>query len=103
MGIIIIWVFSISYHPSNNFDRKKWFADEEKRYELSEDIIDSKLLIGKTKAEVRQILGNEENTDKSDHWTYYLGFKPGLFSIDPDVLTIDFENGKAIYAGQHET
>jgi hypothetical protein len=101
--IIMLWIFSISYYPSNDFDRQKWLNDKEKRYELSENIIESKLLIGKTKMEVKQILGDEENGDNSDLWNYYLGFKPQLFGIDPDVLDIEFKNGKVIRVGQHET
>ncbi|MFD2907622.1 hypothetical protein ACFSX9_02630 [Flavobacterium ardleyense] len=103
LGIIILWIFSISYYPSNDFDREKWLNDKEKRYELSEEIIESKMLIGKTKAEVKQILGNEENADESDLWNYYLGFRPQLFGIDPDVLDIEFKNGIVIKVGQHET
>jgi len=104
-GLVIIMVMSLSYYPSRDFDRERWFADEEKRYELSEDIIESEMLIGKTKAEVRQILGTgaESNTDDNDNWWYYLGFKPGMFNIDPDVLDIYFENGKVSKVSQHET
>ena len=103
VGIIMFWIFSKSYYPSKDFDRQKWISDKEKRYELSEEIIESEMLIGKTKAEVKQILGDEENTDDSDLWNYYLGFKPQLFGIDPDVLVIEFKNGIVIKVGQHET
>jgi hypothetical protein len=103
VGIIMLWVFSISYHPTNDFDKEKWFADKEKRYELSENLIKSKMLIGKTKSEVRQILGNEGNTDESNHWNYYFGFRPGFANIDSDVLDIEFKNEKVIRVGQHET
>ncbi|MFB9865502.1 hypothetical protein [Rufibacter immobilis] len=78
-------------------------AAKEKRYELSADIIDSKMLLGKTKPEVRQLLGDEGNTDLSDHWNYYLGFRPGFANIDPDVLDIEFKDGKVVKVGQHET
>jgi len=103
VGLIMLWIFSMSYHPTHDFDKEKWFADKETRYELSEDIIDSKMLIGKTKTEVRQILGNENNLDQNDNWSYYLGFRPGFANIDPDVLDIEFKDGKVIRVGQHET
>ena len=99
----MLWLFSISYHPTHDFDKEKWFANKEKRYELSKNIIDSKMLIGKTKSEVRQILGDESNTDASDYWYYYLGFRPGFANIDPDVLDIEFKDGKVIKVGQHQT
>lgn len=103
IGIIMLCIFSISYYPSKEFDRQKWISDKESRYELSEEIIESEMLIGKTKSEVKEILGDEENDDDSDLWNYYLGFKPQLFGIDPDVLDIEFENGKVIKVGQHGT
>lgn len=86
-----------------NLTKKKWFADKEQRYEMSEDIIKTKVLLGKTKSEIRQILGDEGNTDESDYWSYYLGFRPGFANIDPDVLDIEFKNGKVIEVRQHET
>jgi len=103
VGLIMLLLFSMSYHPTHNFDREKWLTDKEMRYELSEDIIDSKMLIGKTKTEVRQILGDENNLERSDNWRYYLGLRPGFANIDPDVLDIEFKDGKVIRVGQHET
>lgn len=99
----MLWFFCMSYHPAHNFDKVKWFTNKETRYELSEDIIESEMLIGKTKSEVRQILGDENNSDQSEHWSYYLGFRPGFINIDPDVLDIEFEHGRVIRVGQHET
>jgi hypothetical protein len=61
------------------------------------------MLIGKTKEEVRQILGDEENKDESDNWIYELGFKPGFANIDPDILEIEFKNGKVEKVEQHGT
>jgi hypothetical protein len=101
-GLISLWLMSISYYPTYAFNKEKWLANKEKRYELSEDIIVSRMLLGKTKAEVRQILGDEGNGVKGNNWNYYLGFVPGLASIDPDVLDIEFKVGKVIKVGQHE-
>lgn len=102
-GLIMLWFFGMSYHPTSEFNKEKWFADKEQRYEMSEDIIKTKVLLGKTKSEIRQILGDEGNTDESDYWSYYLGFRPGFANIDPDVLDIEFKNGKVIEVRQHET
>lgn len=61
------------------------------------------MLIGKTKAEVKLILGDEENLENNDLWNYYLGYRPQLFGIDPDVLDIEFKDGKVIKVSQHQT
>ena len=74
IGLIYLWIFSISYYPTNDFDKQTWESNPEERYKMSEDII-----------------------------AYGLGFVPGLFNIDPDVLDIYFENGKVTKVGQHET
>ncbi|HJV20526.1 MAG TPA: hypothetical protein VJ552_11655 [Sediminibacterium sp.] len=103
VGILLILLVNVGNHPSYKFDKEKWVSDRENRYKLSKDIIGSKMLIGKTKSEVRQLLGNEDNTDESDYWTYYLGLRPGFAIIDPDVLDIQFEDGKVTKVGQHET
>ena len=103
IGLIILWITIMSYYPSVEFDKAKWDTDKEKRYEMSEDIIQSNMLIGLTKQEVIELLGIEENKIESNLWYYYLGFVPRFLSIDPDVLTIKFVNGKVTEVGQHET
>ena len=92
----------MSYHPNYDFDKEKWLANKEKRYEFSQDIIDSKMLIGKTKSEVLQILGDKIDNEQNDNWSYDLGFKPGFANIDPDVLDIEFKKGKVVDVVQHE-
>ncbi|MGI9527242.1 MAG: hypothetical protein ACR2MS_09050 [Weeksellaceae bacterium] len=70
---------------------------------MSEDIIESKILIGKTKEEITELLGQDFYSYGENHIAYELGFVPGLFNIDPDVLDIYFENGKATKVEQHQT
>ncbi len=82
---------------------KKWSTNQETRYELSKDIIGSRMLIGKTKLEVLKILGDENNKIEENHWIYYLGTRPELFNIDPDMLKIEFIDGKVIKVSQHPT
>nr|WP_067061468.1 hypothetical protein [Mucilaginibacter sp. L294] len=90
-----------NHYPDRQFEQKQWLANKETRYEYSRDIIEHKILIGKTKAQVRTILGDAGNSDTDDSWYYELGFKPGS-GIDPDGLTIEFKNGKVITVEQHE-
>lgn len=75
IGVMALWLFNGGRYPKHNFTEQAWSTDQEKRYE----------------------------TDSSDHWTYYLGFRPGFINIDPDVLEIKFENGKVITVTQRET
>ena len=101
LAIVMIWIISVSYYPSHDFDKQKWHDDVEKRYELSEDLIDNEVLLGKTMDEVKRLLGDDYQESARDRWSYYLGFRPQLFCIDPDFLDIDFKNGRVVKVGQH--
>ncbi len=101
-ALILLGLNLMTYYPQDKFDRDRWLVDKEKRYELATDIIKSQVLIGKTKIEVEQLLGKEHN-EQSNSWEYYLGFVPGIGNTDPDVLSIEFENGRVSAVGQHET
>jgi hypothetical protein len=101
VAVFMIWVISISYYPSNEFDKQKWHKDIDKRYELSEDIIENEILLGKTTDEVKTLLGDDYQQSGPDTWSYYLGFKPQLFGIDPDYLEIEFKDGRVIKVSQH--
>ena len=103
IGLIYLWIFSISYYPTDDFDKQMWQSNPEERYKMSENIIESKILIGKTKREIIELLGNDYYSYSENHIAYGLGFVPGLFTIDPDVLDIYFENGKVIKVEQHKT
>lgn len=102
IGFVMIWIFSISYYPTSDFDQKEWSSNVEERYKMSEDIIESKILIGKTREEVIQILGTDFLNNNESELTYELGFEPGLFNIDPDYLDIKLENGIVISVNQYK-
>lgn len=95
-AIVVPWYLGLSFFPSQNFTPEKWHSAAEKRYEMSEDIIDRDILIGKTKQEVQVLLGKSENSFENNEWEYILGARPGLFVIYPDVLNITFKSGKVV-------
>ncbi|AEH00030.1 hypothetical protein [Lacinutrix sp. 5H-3-7-4] len=103
ISIIYIWFFTASYYPTTNFNKNEWHTNTTERYKMSQDIIESDLLIGKTQKEVSNLLGDDFYIYNSNHIAYQLGFVPGLFNIDPDVLDIYFENGIVVKVSQHET
>ena len=98
--VLILGGFAYSnYYPSKTFTPEAWQAADWRvkhgdnippsRYLYSKDLIERRLLIGKSKREVVEILG--EGYDKGNILSYDLGFVPG-HGIDPDVLEIYFEN-----------
>jgi hypothetical protein len=92
--LIMAWVYAVTDYPKIEFNKAKWATDIEKRYEMTDDLVDNEQLTGKTKDEIIELLGLEDNTQQSNQWTYYIGFRPRLFSVDPDILVIEFKNGK---------
>lgn len=102
VGLVMIWISSISYYPTSEFDKNEWNSNVEERFKMSEDIIESEILIDKTREEVIQMLGNDFITNNESKITYELGYVPGLFNIDPDYLDIKLENGKVISVNQYE-
>ncbi|MGB1216349.1 MAG: hypothetical protein ACPG5P_00650 [Saprospiraceae bacterium] len=103
IGSFMILIYSLSYYPKDNFNADEWSSNTEERYKMSEDIIDSKMLIDLSMEEVTTLLGNDFSNNDGNHITYYIGFVPGLFNIDPAVLDIIFKDGKVINVYQHET
>ncbi len=62
---------------------------------MANDLTESKILIGKTKSDVRILLGDENyNSDSNNIWFFEIGHRPRLFNIDPDNLHIEFIDGK---------
>ena len=102
VGLIMIWIFSISYYPTSDFDQTEWNSNIEERYRMSEDIIESKMLIGKTHTEVIEILGTDFSSNSDTRITYELGHVPGLFNIDPDYLEIKLKNGIVVIVNQYK-
>jgi len=108
--IFIVLIAASFYYPARPFDKNEWQGQVEKRYELADDLINKKTLIGRTKAEVKELLGDEtsysqtqmqqEIDEKSNNWIYYIGYKPRPMRIDADFLQIKFNNGHVITAEQ---
>lgn len=103
ISLIFMWVSYVSYYPERDFDKERWRADTETRYEMTDDLIENDKLIGKTKDEVKKLLGQEEVSPDGSRWIYYIGFSPSLFGIDPDVLEIEFKDDKVSKCWTRET
>ena len=102
VGLIIVLLFIESYHPKEEFSKEKWDNNIEKRYVMSKDIMKNKILIGKTKDEVIELLGDGFREHNEKHISYYLGYLPGM-SLDPDILEIFFENDRVVKVSQRST
>ena len=97
----IINIFS-NYHHEKYFSSEIWQDKPALRYELSNDMITSEILIGKTKTEVESLLGTHEwlswDDAKKEHdnnkWNYGLGQETGEFNTQKECIEITFKNNK---------
>jgi hypothetical protein len=97
---ILIQVLGMGYYPKEKFNQAKWSENEDERYKMSKNIISSNMLIGKTKEEVEELLGDSTKYYSTGRGCigYYLGY---IWNIDPEVLEICFENGVVIKVRQY--
>lgn len=94
-------IFS-SYHHEKYFNQRTWHEYPELRYEMRNDMINSKQFIGKSKNEISNALGEYEwlswdyklNQADDNIWNYSIGMKPGAFNENKEIISLKFENGK---------
>jgi len=96
----ILNIFS-SYHHQKYFNSEVWIEKPSLRFEMTENILKSDTLIGKTKTEIQELLGTYEwlswNDTIKNHdenlWNYALGLKPGALNNKKECMTIVFKDG----------
>lgn len=96
-------IFS-NYHHKKYFSSELWVENPALRYELSDHMIVSDLLIGKSKDEVESLLGKAEwltwdDTAKAhdnNRWNYGLGIEPGAFNEDKECIEVIFKNDELV-------
>lgn len=97
----ILNIFS-NYHHQKYFNAEIWMEKPGLRYEMTDNILTSDTLIGKSKPEIQQLLGTYEwlswNDSIKNHddnlWNYALGLKPGALNNMKECMTIVFKDGK---------
>ncbi len=102
LAILFVILYAYAYYPKEEFNRKEWISNPQERYEMTENIIESNMLIGKSKDEVIKLLGGDYSIS-NDSIYYEIGMLPGLFRLEPDILDIYFENNIVVRVGQHES
>lgn len=93
---VFMWFNSQFIGPwirSSSFDSKEWKDDPRNRYTMVNDLLHSKVLIGKTKAEVVLLLGPDSEQGPCDACIGYSTHEPDqAISIDHEVLEIGFDD-----------
>lgn len=101
VGIFLstIVLFGVKYKYEYTFSTDRWIKYPRERVKMVDDLLRKYKLIGKTKEEVVELLGNETNRayfKEVNNFVYYLGDERGLISIDSEWLIITFDNDIAV-------
>ena len=102
-------IFS-SFHHEKHFDAAAWKTKPALRYEMSNEIVGNDLFKGKTKSEVKALLGTSEwygwddsiKANSPDKWNYNLGFKPGAMNLQQECLELIFKNDVVVKSWQYQ-
>ena len=97
--IILAVLFYINSAPDRVFDRDWWLNNSNKRYEMAGDIINSGMLLGKTKQEVVSLLGSDyvdSGNNDVPSIGYDLGFSSEAMNLPDKMLNIEFDGNKVI-------
>ncbi len=92
--ISFIYLSWFLYEPEREFDRKRWVSDPALRYEMKEDIVDNRLLEGKSKKQIIELIGRPDNSDSLNVWNYDLGSSSAGLGWQYNYLQLIFEMEK---------
>jgi hypothetical protein len=92
--LVISWSLLKLFEVS--FDKELWRNNPTERYKMVDDLIESQMLISKTKNEVRILLGEPYSISniQKDIFIYRLGDQPNFFKSRREHLLIIFLNHK---------
>lgn len=100
IGLFLFTAFiittSLIYLFEERFDKHQWRSEPSRRYQMVDDLIESQLLIEKTKNEVIGLLGEPDESISADKdvFLYRLGNPPTFFELKREQLLIVFEDDK---------
>ena len=99
LGIVMILILNYLFvnHQPKIFTSERWNSiSEDKRYYMAKDLVEKKILIGKTRDEVLELLGeniteSHQNNDGTDDISYFLGSL-----IGPEFLVLRFDENNIV-------
>lgn len=93
--LFTLFIIAMLYYPTKGFDAEEWKNNPKERYTMSDDVVNSKILIGKTRDEVILLLGNDFRESGDNQIEYHMGYVPdGVLGSDLLILDINFEDNQ---------
>ncbi|WP_179346610.1 hypothetical protein [Winogradskyella ursingii] len=89
-----------NYHHQKYFNSETWKEQPSLRYEMIDNTIESDTLIGMSKEQIKNQLGQYEwlswnpftNSHDNKKWNYALGIEPGAFNSEKECVELTFKN-----------
>ncbi len=96
-AIIELFIYSITREPSRDFDQSNWMTNNDKRFEMADDLIIRQILKEKDSTQVKLLIGMPNWQDSLNmKWTYDMGSGIVGFGLYFHTLIITYSSNKVI-------
>ncbi|WP_026755345.1 hypothetical protein [Sediminibacter sp. Hel_I_10] len=100
----------VDYHHKKYFTELAWQESPALRYELTDHMLSSEILDGKSKQDIKALLGAPEwlgwdsiqKQPDNNRWNYGLGIEPGAFNDQKECMVLVFKNDTLEEAIQYQ-
>lgn len=92
--ILVVTFFNYLFHETQyDFNKEKWFANKNVRYEMRDHIVNSKILLNLNENQVIDLIGNPDHKT-TEEWTYDMGMSSAGLGWQFNTLNLTIKNGK---------
>ena len=106
ISIFWFWFYTTTYYPEEKFDKARWRKDKEKQFYMAQDLVNSKILLGKDSLVVKTFIGEPDwRTHPKNLWHFEMGRSDGFFWPVDHKLHIFFNKNKVdsvLYTSYHD-
>lgn len=93
LALYVLTMYNLEeYEPQDKFSQTEWIADESKRYAMTDNLLERKILEGKSKSEVASILGQPDNSTAAKSWDYDVELNHFLLGDRYRLVEVFFED-----------
>jgi hypothetical protein len=93
-------MYYITYEPREAFNQAKWQANTT-RFTMGDELVESKILIGKDTTQLKEILGNPTFRHSANLWTYEMGTGPGGLGFMMHSLAVHLDSNNRTIKLEH--
>ena len=95
-GAVAVFFSMLFREPTRKFDKEVWLTNITERFQMADDIIQSKLLMEKDTNQIKQLLGDPAwRNDSLNTWIYNMGMGGGGLGFLLHNLNVSLVDGKA--------